>query len=146
MRRNQTPKFLILFLISPLYNSSSSPTKISTCLCSESSSNCFSSPTPPFSLLFSADFNTVSPVDKYSLAWVSEENVTNSFGRKNKGKSLLFSPSSSVKINSLNSFQGEGISLSIWIRMSGAYPYTFSSILSIASLTSPFSENDSASK
>ena len=140
-------KFKIILFITLLTNLSTcsikkqttkEPTKISSCLCSESSSLCYSSASCMSSVLFYVDFNTLSPVDKFSKAWIFEDQVNNSFGRMNKGKSLLLNPSSSVDINAFNSFKGEGISVLLWIKMSGSFPYTFSSILSIKSNSSPF--------
>jgi hypothetical protein len=132
-----------IFLISESFSSTEDLTNISSCICSESSSFCISSATCPKNIHFYVDFNSHSPVDKYSKAWISEENITTGFGRRNQGKSIKLAPSSNVQINSLEKFQGEGFSVMFWIRMQGKTPYTFSSILSISLNKSPFpSDND----
>lgn len=117
-------------------------TNIDSCICSESADHCLSSSSAPKDILFFINFNLNSSVDVYSKAWISEENIENAFGKKYTGKSISFGPNSSVKINSLEMFKGEGISVTVWLRMSTALPFQFSSILSVLINKSPFSEED----
>ena len=120
-------------------------TDVSRCICSESGSLCMASATAPKGLILHADFDSVSPVDKYSQAWISEHSVRTAFGRKNVGKSVEFSRHSRMSISTLHEFKAQTVSMQMWLRMKTKLPYAFSSILTLDLTRSPFASKEDQS-